>query len=171
MIIKQKIANDFINGQKKECLTKKLCKSDNVTRYRIGYIVQACLDHFCMDTEEFNPISLLNYVEIDKKASKTATSVNIKKDCYDKIQEISAKIGQTIPTTIRLILEAAYDKLKDKSDADITQIKNEGLLKEDDDISKFKKLSNTSEKLDVLYEKLIKIEEMLEKDKLRVDSN
>lgn len=164
MIIKQKISNDYINGQKKECLTKKLCKSDNVTRYRIGYIVQECLDYFCIDTEEFNPISLLNYVEIDKKADKTATSVNIKKDYYDEVQEISAKIGQTIPTTIRLILEAAYDKLKDKSDADITQLKNEGLLKEEkDEISEFKKLSNTSEKLDVLYEKLIKIEEMLKK--------
>ena len=164
MIIKQKISNDYINGQKKECLTKKLCKSDNVTRYRIGYIVQECLDYFGIDTEEFNPISLLNYVEIDKKADKTATSVNIKKDYYDEVQEISAKIGQTIPTTIRLILEAAYDKLKDKSDADITQLKNEGLLKEEkDEISEFKKLSNTSEKLDVLYEKLIKIEEMLKK--------
>ena len=170
MVIKQKIANALINnGTRKKKLIEKLHLDCNYRKYRIGYIVQECFDCLRMNTEEFNPIDLLKYIEADKNEEKTSTSVNIKKDYYDEIQKISAKIGQTIPTTIRLILEAAYDKLDDKSDADITQLKNKRSLQEEkDEMVEFKKLSNTSEKLDVLYKKLIQIEEMLEKDKLRV---
>lgn len=105
----QSNANELLDIQRKHLYGKEASKKDYRDSYILGNEIEMC---------SFDDIKkLLEYREQDSKASKTAKSVTLKANTYERLNKITELLGLSESEVCRLIIYYFANEIRDNTNA------------------------------------------------------